>query len=328
MIGLPLPELLQTIKEKSGLSETEINSRIDEKLKQLSDLISREGAAHIVANELGVKFTEVTRKLQIRDLKPGMRNVEALGKVSRVFDLRQFKKGDREGSVASFIMADGSGSIRVTLWNEQAGEIRKIKPNDVVKIKSAYVKENNSFKEIHLNNDSRLVINPEGETVSNTKIRKQLKDLQENEQNVEIMGTIVQVSDIKFFEICPRCFKRARPKEGEFFCDTHQAVEPKLSYILNVFVDDGTGNMRTVCYKNQAEKLMQMSEQDVLSIRSEPQKMEAVKKELLGKTVKLVGRVQKNAIFDSIEFVPQLVFTEINVDEEMKALEEEISLTS
>jgi len=39
MFKMPLNEIIEKIKEKSGLSEEDINSKIDEKLKLLSGLI-------------------------------------------------------------------------------------------------------------------------------------------------------------------------------------------------------------------------------------------------------------------------------------------------
>ncbi len=66
MINIPLNQIIAEIKDKTGLSEDEINKKINEKLKQLSDLISKEGAAHIIANELDVKLVETAKKLKIR----------------------------------------------------------------------------------------------------------------------------------------------------------------------------------------------------------------------------------------------------------------------
>ena len=54
MIDIPRAEIVTKIKEAKGLSEDEINAKIQEKLTQLAGLISEDGAAHIIANELGV----------------------------------------------------------------------------------------------------------------------------------------------------------------------------------------------------------------------------------------------------------------------------------
>ena len=69
MLKMDLNQILEKITVKSGLSLDEINAKIDDKLKQLSGLISKEGAAHIVANELGIKlFEQLSGKLQIKNI--------------------------------------------------------------------------------------------------------------------------------------------------------------------------------------------------------------------------------------------------------------------
>ena len=58
MIKIPYEDIISKIKSGSKLSEEEIEAKIEAKLKQLSGLISKNGAAHIIANELGVKLIE------------------------------------------------------------------------------------------------------------------------------------------------------------------------------------------------------------------------------------------------------------------------------
>ena len=48
-------ELINRIKEK-GFNDKEIERKINRKLEELSGLISREGAAHLIANELGINL--------------------------------------------------------------------------------------------------------------------------------------------------------------------------------------------------------------------------------------------------------------------------------
>jgi replication factor A1 len=113
------------IKEKSGVSEDEINRRVKEKISQLSDLVSKEGAAHIVANQMGISLMNLPKKLKINEIKEGMRNVEVVGKVTKVFDVREFTVGEREGKVGSLFIGDETGTIRVTLWGVMADNVKK-----------------------------------------------------------------------------------------------------------------------------------------------------------------------------------------------------------
>lgn len=328
MLKIPLNDIISKIKAAKNISEQEINQKIEDKLKQLSGLISREGAAHIIANELGVKiFEQAQGKLHIKNILTGMRNVETLGKIQKLYELREFQTGTRSGKVASLIIGDETSSIRVVMWGAQADNIKRLKEGDIIRIESGYVRDNQGIKEIHLNDRSHLTINPEGETVGEVKQftseRKSIKDLQEGMDSVEILGTIVQVFDPRFFEICPECGKRARPQEDKFACNEHGAVNPDYSYVMNLFLDDGTENIRCNFFRTQMERLLQKPHEEILKYKDAPQDFEAIKTELLGNQVKLIGRVSKNQMFERTEFTAQLVFLNPDPEEEIKRLEEQ-----
>ena len=57
MIQLPYEKLVEKIVENGNISENEVAEKIRKKMDSLSGLISKEGAAHILANELGVKLS-------------------------------------------------------------------------------------------------------------------------------------------------------------------------------------------------------------------------------------------------------------------------------
>ena len=152
MIKIPYEKIIERIKTEANVSESEINEKIKDKMKQLSGLISKEGAAHIVANEFGIKlFDAFSGKLEIKNIIAGLRNVETVGKVVQVYELREFTTNDRQGKVASLVIGDETGTIRVVMWGNQAENIKNIVKDMTVKILGAYVKDNNGNIELHLN---------------------------------------------------------------------------------------------------------------------------------------------------------------------------------
>jgi len=333
MIQIPFDDLIKKIKEKSNISEEEINKKIEEKMDKLSGLISKEGAAHIIANELGIKILE-EGKLKIKNILVGMRDVEFLGKVLQLYSVNEFKRKDgTPGKVGSFILGDETGEIRVAAWGNHADKVKEIKQDDIIKIKSGYVRDNNGRKEVHLGDRSEIILNPEGEDIKTIKReekseRKNIKDLKENEQNISVLGTVVQVFDPRFFEVCPECGKRIRMKDDKFNCEEHGQVEPDFSYVFNVFLDDGTDNIRVTCFRNQMEELTGKKREDILKYRTSPDLFEKVKNELLGNIVKFSGRVNKNEMFDRLEFIANRVFTDLDPEEEIKKLNEEVEKVS
>ncbi len=332
MIRIPYDEMLQRIEEKTKLSRAQIEEKIGAKLTQLSGLISKEGAAHIVANELGIKLLENSGK--IKDIYAGMRSVEFSAKVQTVYPVNTFARQDgTSGKVASCMVADETGMTRLVGWGEQAEVLGKLEPGTVIKVSGGMAKDNNrGYSEIHVNEKSYVVVNPPGVVLGEVKqmgqraaaVRKEIKALQENDENVEILGTIVQIYDPKFFEICPTCNGRAResePGSGVFNCEKHGAVKQEYAFVMNVFVDDGTENIRCVLFRQQAERLLNKTIEQILPFRQAPEQFEAVKTELLGQIVKFAGRTKKNTFFDRLEFNVQMVFPNPNPQEELARMQ-------
>jgi replication factor A1 len=331
MIRMPLPEVRKKIVEKTGLEEADVDRRIDQKLSQLSGLISKEGAAHIVANELGVKLFENSGK--IKDIYPGMRNIDVNAKVMAVYEKREFNRSDgTQGKVGSAQIADDTGSIRLVGWGGQADIVAALAQGSVVGITSAYARENNrGYKELHLNDNAKLELNPDGVTVEAKELssagggnreytRKDISALVETDSNVEIMGTIVQVFDIRFFEVCPDCSKRAKGADGNYECPSHGPVTPDYSYVLNIFLEDGTERIRIVLFRDLIEKITAKNKEALVQFKDHPELFEEVKTALLGEQFKMQGRIKKNTFFDRIEFVPNNILP-ADPEEELKRLE-------
>jgi hypothetical protein len=331
MINIPYNEIVKIIVEQSGLSETDVTSKINDKLNQLSGLISKEGAAHIIANELGVKVEPVEREnetVKIKNVIANMRSVNLFGKVQRKYEIREFNSARGPGKVASLLLGDETGVLRIVFWNDQIDTFEKINENDIIKLENGYSRDNNGRKEIHLNSASNITINPDGVNIGEVKNvseapRKKISDLNSNDSNVEILGTIVQVFDIRFFEVCPECNKRIREGPNGFSCDNHGDVQPSYSYVFNMFLDDGSSNIRVVCFKNQLENLLQKTQDEIVKYKDSPQEFEQVKHDLLGHIVKIQGRVVNNDMFNRLEIISNMVFVDPNPEDEIKRLKKQ-----
>lgn len=332
MYKIPLAELKEKIISSGKLSSEELDKKIKEKVNELSGLISEEGAAHIIANELAIELVSVAaaQKLKIKEIYAGMKNVSLVGKVVQKFDPRTFAKGESTGKVCSVIVGDETGTIRVVFWNEQVDQLHEVFQDDILLVSDAYVRENNGNKEVHLGSRGTMEINPKGETVevvrksSKTYERKKIEELQGAEDAAEIVGTIVQVFDPRFFYTCSQCAKRVTESNGSFQCSEHGAVDGQLSYVLNAVLDDGTGMIRGVFWKNQTNHLLGKDDIQVAAYKEELPLFEDVKTDLLGEQFKLLGRVHRNEMFDRLEFNVQIV-EKASAQEELVRLEQQRS---
>lgn len=321
MIKIPYEQIVEKITSNSELSADEVERRVKKKMDQLSGLISKEGAAHIIANELNIQlYNQFSGRLQIKNVLPGLRNIEVLGRVSSVYAVKEFKVGEREGKVGSFNIQDETGRIRVVLWGAIADQIKTIKEGDIVKITAAYSRESNGFKEVHANDRSAIEVNPKGEIVEDitpAAPRKNISDLNEGD-NVEILGTIVDLFEPKFFEICAECGKRV--KNDAMKCEKHPEAGINYSYVLNAFLDDGTDNIRVVFFRDQASDLLAKNAEEMAVIRTSPESFSEIKKGFLGSMLKVNGRAIKNQMFERLEFIANSIDKNPDPKEEAKRL--------
>jgi replication factor A1 len=327
MYKIPLTEIKSKLIESGKVNEEELTEKIKNKINELSGLISEEGAAHIIANELGIELVSQDKsKLKIKEIYAGMRNINTVAKVVRKFDIREFAKGDSTGKVCSMIVGDETATIRLVFWNDQVDQTKSINEDDIIAVSNAYVRENNNSKEIHLGEKGEIEVNPEGEKIDKVRQgtsyeRKKIENLKDGEDGAEILGTVVQVFDPRFFNICSKCNKRATEADGKFTCQEHGEVEPTLSYVLNLILDDGTGNIRGVFWKNQTNHLLDKNEEQMNSYKEDLSTFEEVKSDLLGEQFKVMGRVKRNDMFDRLEFSAQIV-EKASAEEEIKNLQE------
>ena len=76
--------------------------------------------------------------MEIKDLQPRMGKVEVTGVISKKEDSREISKPNFSGRVCNATLKDASGSVQITLWNEQVAQVQE---GDTIKISNGYVGE-------------------------------------------------------------------------------------------------------------------------------------------------------------------------------------------
>lgn len=305
--------IIEKISKISNLEKEEIERRIEAKRAKLSGLISKEGAAQVIAAELGISFDN--EKLKIEELLPGMRKVNTFGKVVNVSPVRTFKtkKGD-EGKVVNLFIADDTSNIKVVLWDTNhisLIEQGKIAEGIVVELSNATMRDN----ELHLGSFSEIKITDQ--QMENVKTErafreKNISDLK-NSDNVKIRAFIVQSFEPKFFYVCPNCRKKATPDGNSFTCVEHGKVDADKRALLNIILDDGTETIRTVAFQDNLASIG-------LTSLENPEELISQRENLLGKEMLFYGAVRNNKVFNTPEFIIERA-EEINPDLLIKELE-------
>ena len=288
--------LVDRIAKSVGIEREEVERKIEAKKAKLSGLISKEGAAQIIAAELGVSFED--QDLKINELMPGMRKVNVVGKIINLFPVREYSKNGREGKVANFIIADDSGNTRVVLWDVNhiaLIEDGTIKQGDVVEIKNGATRDS----EIHLSGFSEL--KKSGVVFDSVKTEASVTEATLAEvrqgQNVRIRGTVVRMFPPRFYSVCSTCNKKVA-QEGEVYkCAEHGVVTPGERAILSFVLDDGTETMRIAMFSDQIKLLI--PEEDL----KDEAKALAFRNDFLGSEIYLSGNVRRNQMFNNTEII-------------------------
>ncbi len=318
---LTLEEIIDEVCKQTGLSKEELVKRIEEKQEELSGLVSLEGAAHLVARDLGIDLLKKQeRTLQLKDLRPDMKRVNLKGKIISITPMREFSKKDgSQGKVRNLIISDGTGQARIPLWDKQTEIVDEINIGDVIELKNVATRQS-SFgnTDIILYKTSTMKKIEEDLPVQTAK-RVSIKDATEG--FFEIKAMIVDVFNTNpIFYFCPQC--RSKLEKDNFVCPTHGQVEPEKGLIISSVIDDGTGTMRAVFFRDVAKDVSDLDIKTLESLEVE-EALKLIKENTIGKEFLFKGRIQKNKIFENLELVVNQA-REIDVLDEANKLVEEL----
>ena len=302
-------QLIERIARSAKVEIGEIERKVEAKRAKLSGLVSKEGAAQIVAAELGINFEQ--EKMKVSELVQGMKRAHILGKVTQISPVRSYNKNGREGKVANLIVADESSSVKTVLWDVNhisLVESGKINVGDVLEIMGGMVRNG----ELHLSSFSD--IKHSKEKIENVATEAPLKNVKLNEagagQRIKTRAFIVQVFDPRYFEVCSECGKKVVDEE----CKVHGKVTPKKRALLSIVVDDGHESMRAVMFAEQIASIG-ITDEELYSLEAFAGKKNA----LLGDELEFIGNIKNNTLYNTTEMMiervgkidPQLVIQEL-----------------
>ena len=305
--------LIERIATSAGIEKEEVERKVEDKKAKLSGLISKEGAAQIIAAELGINFED--QDLKIGELMAGMRKVNVVAKVINLFPVREYSKNGREGKVANFVIADDTGSTRVVLWDVNhiaLIEDGTIKEGDVVEIKNGATRD----MEIHLSGFSEIKKSSTVmDEIKTGAVTNEITLVEARQgQNVRIRGTVVQVFSPRFYHVCPECNKKALQEGEAYKCAEHGVITPKDKAILNFVLDDGTETMRIVMFSDQIALVV--PEEDL----KDEAKALAFRDDFIGTEIYLSGNVKTNNFFNNLEIIASGV-EKVDVENLIKELD-------
>jgi len=244
-------ELLKQLAEASGKKPDEIKKLIEAKQKELSGLVSEDGAAHILANEFGVELMDTLSeqsKFCLHDLMTGMNSVELYARVQSIFTPREFSRNGGKSRVVSIEIMDETGTVRLVLWGDNVNLVDQLKKNDIIHIKDCYVKEGMAGLELHAGNRAAIEINPKKPPkLPEVKIKlSTIKSLESGLNSVDVAARLVNIYP-------QRKFNRKDGSEGR---------------VSSIIIGDKSGTIRASLWAENSDNIHNFSSGDAILIEN------------------------------------------------------------
>ena len=111
------------------IAKEEFERRVEEKIDECGDLVDEPTAAMMVITELG------RAHVKIRGLSARSSLFSFFGRILDKTEVKVFDRADGEkGAVATLLLGDETGTVRVVLWDERAGIVEEVTAGDVLEV--------------------------------------------------------------------------------------------------------------------------------------------------------------------------------------------------
>ncbi|OUJ19253.1 Single-stranded DNA-binding replication protein A (RPA), large subunit [Methanonatronarchaeum thermophilum] len=185
-----------------------------------------------------VSYERETTK--ISGITDELSNVHVAGEILDVTPTKEFTKKDGDiGKVKSIKIGDETGKIKVSLWDENAE--KQLEVGDRVLIQHGYTKER--YGELEINVGYRGKINKTDRDVNYQAETTPINQIEPGKQ-YDVIGNITGIQETKTFQ----------KKDG---------TEGKVT---NIYIDDGTEEIRAALWNEHTQKIQQLEIGDIIRI--------------------------------------------------------------
>lgn len=96
--------------------------------------------------------------MRLADLRPGMEHLDFRVRVTKLKEIRKIKTySGLEHSLVEGEVADDSGNVSFTVWNEKISELEGIKVRDLIEIKNCFITSFKGVIQINVGRDSSII---------------------------------------------------------------------------------------------------------------------------------------------------------------------------
>jgi replication factor A1 len=198
---MDLDQLIKRIlSAQPNLTREAVLNLILEKRVEAGELLTDEGAAYIIAAELGVSLHEnelLETEIRLANLLPGTRDISVTGRILTIYPVRRFTRSNgAEGQIGRLILADKTGTADVVLWDDKADLISqgKLAKDQIIRIAHGYVREGlDGTTEINVGSRGQVILSPSVSSHDLPQLKdffKKIGELREEENRVNTVGVV------------------------------------------------------------------------------------------------------------------------------------------
>ncbi len=231
------------LASKPSLTAEKVKVMIEEKKRGYHGLLTDEGAAYLVAQDLGVVVDYSSgRGVRLEDLVSGLKDVSLEASIVYVGEVRKFKRRQGEGKVLRLILDDGSKQMSCVLWDDRVDEFLSTNPSVGWRVKILHGYTRSGVEGVELHVGSRGAIKLEQGFNVGTPVKK-ISSLTVDDRIFILEVSIISKSELKTFKVNER--------EGK---------------VLRVNVKDDSGVLTLVLWNEVADKVAEVEDGSKLRI--------------------------------------------------------------
>jgi replication factor A1 len=183
------------------------------RLVNVSARVRDEGGAEVHLNwasavevvEEGVEPEEpASQWMKLSDLRAGMVGVNVAARVTMIGGVREFMRREgNTGKVASVLLEDDSGSLRLSLWDDEVELLKRMNVGMIVSVENGYTRTGLGAVGLNIGRSGRLTINPEEVEIGVTEREHkyiEIQGLKEGQTNVSIRGRLLETPVVREVE--------------------------------------------------------------------------------------------------------------------------------
>ena len=146
-------EMREQLGQKLG--EKELEERVLRLRQESGGLLDDEAVLALIADEEGMTQARLATLAELAPEAPVMTRA----RIEAIEPARKFQGRDREGRLRTLKVSDATGSLTLTLWDEEVDMVEQLgmRPGSVIRILSAVLKQTRYGPEIHVGRTGFIV---------------------------------------------------------------------------------------------------------------------------------------------------------------------------